>query len=381
MPLPWTLNDVPHAVLDILRGCNIRCPDCFNTRPARIKPLQEVEAELDGLMKLRKLHSVSIVGGEITLHPELVQIVRMVKSRGLYVELFSNGVDLTPGLLQQLKAVGASVVFCHIEKGQKRPDLPVEATDADLHRLRTEKMAMIAEQSMDAGLALTLYPDHLEELENAVTFMLQSPDASYMLVTLWRESGSMSHLSGDIAAGLHSGASPSEARRDVLTNREMEKFMLEHYGFEPFGYVGSNLDAADPRWLSYLVASTHSASSTIHRNIRPTFFEKLFLKLRRTLSGRYPFYQPQNQFQHAMHMALNGLAGGGLDNLKFLHQWMVNGGKLSNKRILFQCPAEIDSQGNVIFCVSCPDAVIQNGALVPLCLSDYTIHSQNPTSS
>jgi len=76
--LPWNMDTVPHAVLDILRGCNIRCRDCYNLRPDRIQSLGEIEAQLDALTRLRKLQSLSIVGGEITLHPDLVEIVRRV---------------------------------------------------------------------------------------------------------------------------------------------------------------------------------------------------------------------------------------------------------------------------------------------------------------
>ena len=126
-------------MLDILRGCNVRCRDCYNLQPDRIKPLAEIEAQLDALMRLRKLQSVSIVGGEITLHPHLVEIVRRVRRRGLFVELFTNGVLLNDDLLARLKQAGANVIFLHIEPHQRRPDLPAGATDEDLKRLRQEK--------------------------------------------------------------------------------------------------------------------------------------------------------------------------------------------------------------------------------------------------
>ena len=126
--LPWTSDTVPHAVLDILRGCNIRCRDCYNLQPDHVRPLAEIEEQLDALMCLRRLQSVSIVGGEITLHPDLVEIIRLVRQRGLFVELFTNGVALNDDLLARLKEAGANVIFLHIEPQQRRPDLPAEAT-------------------------------------------------------------------------------------------------------------------------------------------------------------------------------------------------------------------------------------------------------------
>ena len=49
MHLPWTLATVPHAVLDILRGCNICCRDCYNSEPNHVKTLAEIDAELKGV--------------------------------------------------------------------------------------------------------------------------------------------------------------------------------------------------------------------------------------------------------------------------------------------------------------------------------------------
>jgi MoaA/NifB/PqqE/SkfB family radical SAM enzyme len=162
LPLPWTPENVPHAVLDILRGCNIRCRDCYNLQPDHVKSLSEIDAQLDSLIRLRKLQSISIVGGEPTLHPDLVEIVRRVRRRGLFVELFTNGVDLNDQLLAGLKRAGTNVIFLHIEPNQRRPDLPAESAADELRRLRAEKSALVAAHGIEVGLAVTAYPDKPE---------------------------------------------------------------------------------------------------------------------------------------------------------------------------------------------------------------------------
>jgi len=172
MQLPWTMKNVPHAVLDILRGCNVRCRDCYNLQPDYKRPLAEIETQLDELLRLRQLHSVSIVGGEITLHPDLVEIVRCVRRRGLFVELFTNGVALNERLLTELKQAGANLIFLHIEPDQRRADLPINSTADDLRKLRESKVAIVAAHGIEVGLAVTIYPDKLAELEEAVRFAL-----------------------------------------------------------------------------------------------------------------------------------------------------------------------------------------------------------------
>ena len=374
MVLPWTLATVPHAVLDILRGCNVRCRDCFNSRPNRIKPLQEVQSELKSLMRRRKLHSVAIVGGEITLHPELTEIVRMVRGHGLHVELFTNGVELTSELLANLAKAGAEFVILHIETGQKRPDLVEESTVQDIRKLRTQKARMITDFGMEAGLAVTLYPGKLEEAKEAVEFTLASPHVTFLLATLWRDVNGMPKLVGNLEKGIRQFEKGEETvtGKDDLEMPQIRSLLEETFGLTPFASVGSNLDENDERWLSYLVAAVHSSGDLrVRRCIRPTKVEKAFLEVTHKMTGRYPFFQNQKALRFALHLLLNGLAGGAFaSHAHLLSKCIGPAARLSAKRLVFQSPAKIDNQGRLIYCHCCPDAVLADDGLVPLCISD-----------
>jgi hypothetical protein len=372
--LPWTTDTVPHAVLDILRGCNIRCRDCYNLRPDYIKTLEEIEEQLDTLMRLRKLDSVSIVGGEVTLHPDLVEIVRRVRQRGLFAELFTNGVDLDDRLLTQLKQAGVNVIFLHIEPSQRRPDLPTDATAKDLARLRVEKAALVAAHGIEVGLAVTAYPEKLEELEASIAFTLESPHVCYLLVTWWRDVRRMPNLTGDLTAGMVAGAEEVRSRcpQNEVRPLELCRWLEQRFQLAPFGFLGSNLDPTDPHWLSVMVTAVHQQGELSCRgSLRATWVERVFLEANRRLTGRYPFYQAQRPGLLRFHLLLNGLAGGGLSrNAELLKYANRPGAKLSAKRLLFQWPASLDKLGRVVHCQCCPDAVLKNGALVPLCISD-----------
>jgi len=363
--------------LDILRGCNIRCRDCYNLRPDAIKPLAEIDAQLDTLTRLRRLHSLSIVGGEITLHPDLVEIVRRVRQRGLFAELFTNGVDLNDQLLAQLKQAGANVIFLHIEPDQRRADLSAGATSDDLKRLRAEKTALVAAHGIEVGLAATAYPEKLEEIEEAVTFTLESPHVCYLLVTWWRDVTRMPPLMGDLLEGMVSAKDEFEASRsqDEIRPWELCQWLEQRFQLTPFASLGSNLDPTDARWLSFMVGTVHQHGVlSCHHSLRVTWVERAFLAASRKLTGRYPFYQVQRPGQFGMHLLLNGLAGGRIArNLMLLKNASRPGARLSAKRLLFQWPAALDELGRVVHCRCCPDAVLKDGRLVPLCISDRVI--------
>lgn len=375
--LPWTLEDVPLGVLDILRGCNIRCRDCLNTEANWVKPLAELEQELDLLQRERKPQCISIVGGEVTLHPELVQIVQMVRDRGMFVEVLTNGVDLNSRLLTQLKQAGANIIFLHIQQDQRRPDLPSNPSAEDVQRLRAQKAALVRAHGMEVALAVTLYPDTMEELHESVDFTLKSPDVSYLLVTLWRDVAHLPQLDGALGKGMRvvSGSPLKFPRKDTLSNRTVDRQLEEQFGFVPFALIGSNLDKNDPRWLSYVFGTVHQRGLlSAQRCLRPTLVESGFLALARRLTGRHPFYQPQGSLRFGIQLFLNGLAGGGfIQNLGLLLHSLKPGAKLQCKRLVFQCPADVDEQGRVIHCDCCPSGVVKDGRLVPWCVSDCVV--------
>lgn len=93
-----TLLDYPgHTACTVfLRGCNFRCPFCYNSPLVTEndgwymtdKELSEYLAKRKGL-----IDGVAITGGEPTLYPELEELCRLIKSHGLDVKLDTNGTD------------------------------------------------------------------------------------------------------------------------------------------------------------------------------------------------------------------------------------------------------------------------------------------------
>ena len=376
--LPWTQSTVPHGLLDILRGCNITCRACYNTTDARLKSIREIEEELDIMLSLRRLHSIGIVGGEPTLHPGLCDIVRLIATRGNHVELFTNGVLLDGPLLSALKQAGVDLVCLHVEHGQDRPDLSPAASTDEIRKLREDQASLVTSHGMDVGFAITTFPDRFPEVFDAVKLVLDSPHAHFLLVTHRRDVASLGPIRGDLESGLY-GTPVSGTTEDLPTNEDFERIMREQFGLRPFAYLGSNVYRDDPRWLSYLVGAVQSNRvEAILHSLRPSLLEPGVLKLHRLLGKGYPFYQQDRPATFRAQILLNGILGGARwPNLRFLLTSLLPGRTLKTKRILFQFPATIAPDGRVTHCLNCPDAVVKDGRLVPVCISDQVVASDH----
>jgi pyruvate formate lyase activating enzyme len=94
---PLTLCDFPGVLAAILftRGCQFRCPYCHNpelvdpVRYASPIPWSTVETFLRG--RTGRLQGIVITGGEPTLHSDLVDMTRKLKSLGFLIKLDTNG--------------------------------------------------------------------------------------------------------------------------------------------------------------------------------------------------------------------------------------------------------------------------------------------------
>ncbi len=370
--LPWDMQSVPHAVIDVIRGCNVTCRTCCNDEHSEIKPLEAIRAELDEMCRLRRISSIALMGGEVLMHPQLLDIVRLVKGRGLHVEVCTNGLLLDRTMATELVRAGADVVYLHIEQGQGRPDLPAGAGVAEVEALRADKAALAAASGLDVGLSMTAFSERSSELLEVVRFALRDPNVHWLLVTLYRDVQGLERVDGDLYEGMRGTVQGDlEAYRSrYLDNARIAAFLEEKLGLVPFGKLGSQRDPDDLRWLSYMVATSGSGSATTYSALGPSLFERAALWLLARLQGRYPMYQAQGAFQLRLQMLLNALLGGRLvATLGFLLRTLFSP-HIRAKRLLFQNPSAPDPDGGMVHCRCCPDAVLKDGRLIPVCIAD-----------
>ncbi len=89
-----------------MRRCNLACTYCneFDDFSPPV-PLDDMLRRVDKLGELGT-EVVTISGGEPTLHPELDEIIRRIRSHGMIAGLITNGYFLTPERIHRLNEAG-----------------------------------------------------------------------------------------------------------------------------------------------------------------------------------------------------------------------------------------------------------------------------------
>lgn len=148
------------AILEINSACNLRCPVCFMSAgdvPAFSLSLAQVEGMLDCLMEQEgETEVVQVSGGEPTIHPEILEILELIKRRNIrYIMLNTNGLRLARDdvFVRRLGELGVHV-YLQYDGAEQATHLAIRGVD--LRREKHEALDRMASHGVQAVLAATV---------------------------------------------------------------------------------------------------------------------------------------------------------------------------------------------------------------------------------
>ena len=169
---PFTLLDYPHKTACILwfAGCNMRCLYCYNRDIVLGKGTLSSEDVFSFLEKRKGLlDGVVFSGGECTLHPTLIPMIRRVKAMGFLVKIDTNGSN--PHVLQQLLTEN---LIDYIALDFKSLPLSYEKiTKSDYFQHFEDSLQRILKSSVQFEVRTTLHPDLINQkiLQHMVNYL------------------------------------------------------------------------------------------------------------------------------------------------------------------------------------------------------------------
>ncbi len=146
------------ALIEVNDVCNLTCPVCFaGSSPAHTnqRTLAEVEFMLDTLVESeREPDLVQISGGEPTIHPQIMEILRLAKSKPIrHIMLNTNGIRIARDkeFVKQLAELRPGFEV-YLQFDSMRRSALENLRGADLRRIREQALANLEE----AGISTTL---------------------------------------------------------------------------------------------------------------------------------------------------------------------------------------------------------------------------------
>jgi hypothetical protein len=353
------------------------CEGCYReNHPKAHKPLEEIKRDLAVFKKYRKTDGVSIAGGDPLIHPEIVEIVRLVAQDGLKPIVNTNGLALTKELLRELKKAGVAGFTFHIDSKQHRPHWRGK-TEIELNALRLSFAEMLAEVGgLSCAFNSTVYSDTLQYVPDLVAWGQEHIDIVHVLVFIAIRAAKLESKFDYYAGAGKVDMSPivysapeEDQRPDILSNDVVEAIRTRYPDFEPSAYLNGTEKADSFKWL---LTGRIGTKKSIYGYVGPKFME-LAQTLNHLRKGTYLAYTKPSVQRNAKTMLLLAPFDGGLRGVagKYLRSIFQNPlnlfRRLHLQSVTIIQPADVLCDGSMSMCDGCPDITVWNGELVWSC--------------
>ena len=172
---PWSITDNPGAWIEVTDVCNFSCPGCFRkNNVSGHRHLSVIKKEIDICSEKLNCSRICISGGEPLLYPDILEVVRHIRKRGMKAILLSNGELLTPEMLTLLKNAGLYQLYLHVDSGQNRPGWE-NKPEAKINELRQYYADLIHKTGkIKCGFNLTIRHSNFAEVQDIVGWYRQN---------------------------------------------------------------------------------------------------------------------------------------------------------------------------------------------------------------
>ncbi|MGA2296193.1 MAG: radical SAM protein [FCB group bacterium] len=375
--LPWNLADNAISWLEPTSKCNLYCDGCYReNRPTSHKTIEEISHELDVFEKNRKTDSISIAGGEPLTHPQILDIVKLVKAKGWKPVINTNGALLTKEHLVELKNAGVFGFTFHIDSGQTRPHWK-DKTELELCELRLHLAQMLAEVGgLTCSFNATVYPENIKYIPELVKWAQEHIDIVHSMVFIIYRMA-ITGKDFDFFAGnkqVHfedvGYSTNDEGRRtDVKSSEIVDEIRKIYPDFMPCAFLNGTAQADSYKWLlTGRIGNKHQIFGYVGSR-----FMEIVQTFKHIFTGSYLAYgEPQWQKRGRYYFLFSPLDKGIRNTARNYFRAFIDNTKAFFSRVYYQTiliiqPSEYFANGDTNMCDGCPDITVWNDKLVWSC--------------
>ncbi|MCI0690895.1 radical SAM protein [candidate division KSB1 bacterium] len=381
--LPWSLPDNAISWLEPTSACNLACDGCYRENVAKShKSLEVVRREVETFRELRNSDGISIAGGDPLMHPNIVEIVRMIAEMGFKPVINTNGGMLTPELLRELKRAGAAGFTFHIDSKQGRPKWK-NKNEVELNELRLSYAEMLAEAGgLSCAFNSTVYEDTLPYTPELIDWAAKHIDVVHVMVFIlfraavpqlpfdWYAGGKKINL------GVLAYSETKERKIDLRSTDVVAEIRKRFPEFTPCAYLNGTEKPDSFKWL---LTGRLGSKEKIYGYVGPKFMETIQTMYHLT-QGRYLAYTKPAHTNLGRSMLLLSLIDRGVRGVagSYLSAVLTNPLRLFKglhyQSIMIIQPIDFLENSLQNMCDGCPDMTLWNGELVWSCRMEELKH-------
>src|SRR3989339_1510776 len=387
--IPFIGRQVPHLVIEVNQKCNISCTACYKDRCNYTKPTKQIISEIDFALQRRDVTVITLAGGEPTLHPDLAEILKHGTSRGLKMQILTNGYELSDKQLQVYKEAGLQELFLHIDSMQNRPGIKSTSSEIELNELRKTLAQRVVAQGIMCSLVMTIYQQNKYQLIDVIKYascdenitrglFICCTDFNPIVQNFKRTQVLEETLQCQVGTGKEGISWDEDLSDKAVSAAEVAAILKDKLQMLPFGHIGSSLNEDDKRWYMYHVFSIGPRDGSFKfLPLTPAFGKiaqyKYFMQRRN--GEKYTFGKKMTPAKSVRLCLLAALVSLNpwemLKTIFFLSNLLRTGAKIYYNDFTLQQPPNLTTEGTIEYCRACPDATVRNGKIIPVCMADF----------
>lgn len=369
--LPWNLADNSISWLEPTAKCNLYCDGCYrkNENDSH-KSLDIIREELNTFKRFRKSDGISIAGGDPLLHPDIIEIVKMVKQDGQKPILNTNGLALTKELLAELKKAGVYGFTFHIDSKQNRPGWK-DKNEIELNELRYNYAMMLKEAgNISCSFNSTVYEDTVHFIPEMLKWAQNNINIVQVMVFI------IYRAVNNALADYYLGPKKIDMNRlvyneeitervDIKADEIVEEIRKQYPDFNPCAYLNGSEQPDSFKWL---LSGRLGTKKKIYGYMGAKSME-IVQAFHHFINNKYLAYSSPKMTRKGKSLLMLGLFDKPLRKTirKFFGNPLNFFRRLHYQSVMIIQPIDFLEDGRQNMCDGCPDITVWNGKLVWSC--------------
>ncbi|GAB4290421.1 MAG: hypothetical protein Kow0098_09030 [Ignavibacteriaceae bacterium] len=369
--LPWNLTDNSISWLEPTAKCNLHCEGCYRKNEVNShKSIETIREEIELFARLRNSDGVSIAGGDPLTHPDIIEIVKIVKEHNMKPIINTNGLALDKPLLYELKKAGVYGFTFHIDSKQGRPGWK-DANELELNELRLKYARMLAEaKNISCSFNSTVYEDTMKYIPGMLKWAHQHIDiVQVMVFILYREviNDKVDYYLGPKKIDMSEFVYNQETgmRADIKAEEIVELIRGEYPDFDPCAYLNGSEKPDSFKWL---LTGRIANKKKIYGYVGKKGME-IVQTFNHLIYDKYLAYARPKDAARGKSLLLLGAFDKKLRKafLKYFKNPFNLFRKLYYQSVMIIQPVDFLDDGRQNMCDGCPDITVWKGKLVWSC--------------
>lgn len=173
LSVPQRFSAPLFAVWNFTNRCNLKCRHCYQESDARHRADELTLAEkldLVDQMAAEYVAMVAFAGGEPTICPDLLPVLRRCHQHGMHLSLATHGGTMTPRLAAELADAGVRYVEISLDSVHAEKHDAFRGQPGMWHRTVRGMRHVVAQEGLRLGIAMCVHRGNFDEVEAMLQF-------------------------------------------------------------------------------------------------------------------------------------------------------------------------------------------------------------------